>query len=111
MSAYEELKELLKEGEVVEAIIFGPYGWNGYLEPNPNPVPHDLFGKILSLEKAKPYMEDWSFYSDYGAPRCYAVNIYTNQRVFWVTQYDGCTNLDSAPRNPVEGIIPYMPGS
>ena len=31
-TAYEELKEELQLGEVVEAIVFGDWGWDGYGE-------------------------------------------------------------------------------
>jgi len=110
MSALKDLEEYLEKDEVVEAIIFGAWGWSGFGEPEPNPLPHELFGKIMTFDEAKQYMKDWSFYGGYGSPDCYAVNIYTNKRVIWVTQYDGSTNLSSMPRNPIEGEIPDMPG-
>ena len=109
MNAYQELKEMLNENEVVEAIVFGNWGWGGYMEPEPPPVPMDKKGKILSLEEAKSLMLTWSFMGGFGAPECYAVNIWTNQRLIWVTQYDGATSLSSALRNPSEGM-PDMPG-
>jgi hypothetical protein len=109
MSAYKELLEVLEEGEVVEALVFGAWGWGGYGEPQPAPVPKDKRGVILTLEEAEPYMQAWNFYGGYGAPDCYAVNIWTNQRVLWITQYDGSTSLSSAPRNPV-AHAPSMPG-
>jgi len=65
--------------------------------------------KVLTLEQAKPYMKGWSFNNGYGAPECYAVRIWTNLRVFWVTQYDGATQLNNTLRNPVD-CVPDMPG-
>jgi hypothetical protein len=114
MSAYDDLMELLKRDEKVEAIVFGGWGWSngkkpGYNEPDPPPVPMSLRKKIMSLKAAQPMMQSWSFYSGYGSPQCYAVNIWTNKRVIWVTQYDGSTSLSSAPRNPCE-TLPDMPG-
>jgi len=109
-NAYEELIKHLEGDEKIECIIFGPWGWDGFEEPEPYPVPHDLFGKILTPEKAKKYMKGWSFYSGIGAPECYAAWIYTNKRIFWISTYDGATGLDSCPRNPVEGKIPCMSG-
>lgn len=109
-NAYEDLLEFLREEEIVTAIVFGEWGWGGYEEPIPNAVSHKLFGKILTIEEAKPLMQTWSFYSGYGAPECYAVNVYTNQRVIWVTQYDGSTSLNSMSIIPKEGEIPDMPG-
>lgn len=117
MSAIDELNEFLKDGEKVEAIVFGAWGWGsdakewelGYGEPNPPPVPFDKRGKLLSLKEAEPYMKSWNFYGGHGAPDCYATYIWSNLRVIWVTEYDGSTGLDSMPRNP-SPVIPYMPG-
>ncbi len=108
-NAISELEEFLNDGEFVEAVVFGAWGWGGYGEPDPPPVPVDRQGVVLSFDEAKQYMGSWCFYGGYGAPDCYAVNIWTNQRIIWVTQYDGATGLDSAPRNPV-ATIPDMPG-
>ena len=125
MNAYEDVVEFLREGEKVEAIVFGAWGWGsepeegdlwefGYKEPGEDDgvplVPFGLRGRMMSLSKAKPYMEGWSFYGGHGAPECYAVYIWTDQRVIWVTQYDGSTMLDDAPRNP-QSVLPEMPGA
>jgi hypothetical protein len=104
-----ELLEMLEDDEQVEAVVFGPWGWSGYDEPDPPPVPHELFGRVLSWDEARPYMQTWNFDGGYGAPKSYAVCIWTNRNVFWVTNYDGSTTLDSAPRHPL-AHIPNMPG-
>lgn len=145
-NAYTQLMEELREGETVEAIVFGAWGWGcepqdgggwrlGYGEPTVDAMlqdtvwddsiddavihstvledtprlPFEKRGVILSLDEAREYMSWWSFYGGHGAPTCYATYIWTNQRVLWVTQYDGSTRLNSAPRNPV-GCFPDMPG-
>ncbi len=108
-SALSQLQEFLEDGEIIEALCFGKWGWGGFEEPEPNPVPLIMKGKILSLDEAAPMMKTWSFYGGYGSPDCYAVNVWTNKRIIWVTQYDGATNLNSAFRNPTEGL-PDMPG-
>lgn len=109
-SAYENLMDELKDGEQVESIVFGDWGWGGFHEDYiPDPIPKDKRGKLMTLGEARPLMQSWSFYGGYGAPLCYAVYIWTNERVIWVTQYDGRTSLNSAPRNPVD-CIPEMPG-
>lgn len=107
--AYPELMMFLNEGETVEAIVFGEWGWGGYSEPEPPFVPKEMQGKVLALADTRPLMAGWTFYCGYGAPECYAVNIWTNQRVIWVTQYDGSTTLNSAPRHPT-ALVPDMPG-
>ena len=120
LNAFDELTKELHEGETIEAIVFGAWGWGrvpnqneawqlSYDEPDPPPVPFEKRGVLLTADEAKPFMVGWSFYGGYGAPHCYAVHVWTNQRVLWVTQYDGSTRLNSAPRHPV-AIIPDMPG-
>lgn len=104
-NAYNDLLDFLEEGEAVEAIVFGDWGWGGYEEPKNNIKK----GVLLTLEEAKPMMKNWTFYGGYGAPECPATNIWTNKRVIWVTQYDGSTTLDSALRNPAN-CMPEMPG-
>lgn len=110
-NAYSELMEYLNKDELVEAIIFGEWGWEGYNEPTPNIVNHNLFGEILSIDEAKPLLERFSFLGGFGSPNCYAVRIFTNQRIIWVTQYDGSTTLDGTIIKPTKGYIPDMPGS
>ena len=121
MNAYDELIEKLEEGEHIEGIVFGPFGcgspprsetepWKlGYDEPRNIPVPFNKRGVVLNIDEARPMMDGWSFYTGYGAPECYAVYIWTNKRIFWVTQYDGATGLCSAPRHPID-TMPDMPG-
>lgn len=109
-SAYAELMKELEEGEKIEGIVFGAYGWSGFGEDEiSDPIPQDKRGKLMTLDEARPYMQSWSFNGGYGSPECYATYIWTNKRILWVTQYDGSTCLDSAPRNPVD-CIPDMPG-
>ena len=119
-NAYTELMDSLEDGEIVECLVFGAWGWEsspdgdedwqtGCGEPENSHVPFKLRGKQLTLEEATPFMQNWSFYGGYGAPDCYATYIWTNQRIFWVTQYDGSTSLDSAPRHPSD-TMPNMPG-
>lgn len=118
-SAWDELKELLEPGEKVKKVVFGPWGWSseheiqggklGFHEPDPPPIPLEVRGKLLGPRAAQKYMRGWSFYGGFGAPECYATYIWTSQRVIWVTQYDGATGLNWAPRDPTE-CIPDMPG-
>ena len=107
VGAWAELQRFLEPGEKVEAIVFGEWGYGGYNEPDPLPVPVEMVGKLLSAEEAKPFMKGWSFYGGYGAPNTYAVFVWTNKSVIWVHEYDGSTTLRSAPRHPVDGE-PYM---
>jgi hypothetical protein len=100
-NAYAELIEFLEDGETVESIVFGEFGWgDNYAEPHPYPVPETLQCTMLTLEDAKPLMEGWQFDGGFGAPECYPVYVWTNKRVIFVSEYDGSTHLNSVPRNP-----------
>ena len=121
MSAWTDLQGELQEGEVVEVIVFGPWGWGipprdnenwepGFLEPDETPIPFNMRGQMLTPSEARPMMQSWGFYGGFGSPACYATYIWTNQRVLFVTQYDGATSLDSVPRSPLS-VMPDMPGS
>jgi len=109
MNAMDDVKKILKEGEFIEAIVFGDWGWGGHDEPEPYPVPKEKKGVILSEANATPMMDGWSFNGGFGAATCYATYIWTNQRTLWVTNYDGATYLSSAPRNPIS-TMPEMSG-
>jgi hypothetical protein len=125
-NAYTDLMAYLEPEETVEAVVFGNWGgyeynepqstpvgnWGeyGYDEPQPQPIPNDKKGVILSLDEARPLMLGWRFKNNFGAcAACYAVRIWTNKRVVWVTQYDGATTLDSSLRNPAP-CHPDIPG-
>lgn len=127
MDAAKDVLELMEPGEAPLYIVFGPWGWGsaptdgegwrgGYSEPGCDeddgqspPVPFALRGKLLPWNEATPFMAGWSFHGGYGSPACYAVYIWTDRRVFWVTQYDGATELDYAPTVPA-ACMPNMPG-
>lgn len=132
MAAYADLMSFLNEGEQVEAIVFGPWGWSSappegqpwehgfgeHGEPDiigepptaPPPVPFEVRGRPLTIEQAEPYMNGWSFRGGYGRAECYAIWAWTNRRVIAVSTYDGATSLFAVPRNPCEGM-PTMAGS
>jgi len=115
MSAWDELYDSLSDGEEVECVIFGHWGWGSHGDDEPTgapepQVPPSIMGRRLILTEAEPFLKGFSFSGGYGSPDSYATWIYTNKNILWVTQYDGSTSLSSMPRHPVQGEIPYMPG-
>jgi hypothetical protein len=100
-NAYGELLEFLQDGEVIEGMVFGEWGWGGnYAEPHPYPVPATFQGTLLTLEDAKPLMDGWQFDGGFGAAECYPVYVWTNKRIIFVSEYDGATGLRALPRDP-----------
>jgi hypothetical protein len=102
-----ELEAMLDDGEQIEAVVFGHFGWDsgdrepGYGEPDPMPIPFDMRGKILTLEQAEPYFEGWDDSGVFREPTCYAIHVWTNLHVYYVHEYDWSTRLMRVPRNPV----------
>lgn len=106
-SALKDLLNFLEEGEEVQAVVFGDWGWGNYEDVGL--VPKERRGKVLSPQEAQCYMEGWSFNGGHGSPECYAAYIYTDQRLIFPSQYDGATNLEGMPLRPTE-CMPTMPG-
>ena len=100
------------EGEPVEAIVIGkPIQAVITAAPMDATWAHQdesKFNRILSWEEAQPLI-DYSFDSSYGVPRCHAVTAWTRTRVIFVSQYNGATSIEYAPRNPTNHM-PSMPG-
>jgi hypothetical protein len=96
--AYDDLKEFLEPGEVVQVLKLG--GWHTGNYNNPNIVPENIQDKYLTLEQAAPHMFGWSYNKGFGSAECYDSIIWTDKRVISVHEYDGSTHLISVPRNP-----------
>mmetsp|Transcript_13804 Transcript_13804/g.25870 ORF Transcript_13804/g.25870 Transcript_13804/m.25870 type:complete len:302 (+) Transcript_13804:43-948(+) len=99
-SAMQDVLDFLEDGETVEAVVFGRWGWGGYERPEGVGVPENKLGKVLTPYEAGSYMEGWSFNGGHGAPECYAAHIYTNLRILFPSQYDGATCLNGIPLRP-----------
>lgn len=121
MSAREDIMKFA-DGEQIHGIVFGAWGWGSlplhkdedgnpeyeYDEVTP-PIPEGFRGRVLSWVDAQPFLENWSCYGGYGAPSCYAITVWTESRVLFITQYDGSTRLNSVFRDPTDHY-PHMPG-
>lgn len=106
-SALKDLLNFLEDGEEVQAVVFGDWGWGNYEDVGS--VPKERRGKVLSPHEVQCYMEAWSFFGGHGSPECYAAYIYTDRRLIFPSQYDGSTNLEGMPLRPTE-CMPTMPG-
>lgn len=94
--------------DAIEAVVLGEMGWGDYNSaavPNYKEQPRYV---VLSWEQAKPWL-DYEFHNGYGAPGCNAICVWTTNQVLFVSQYDGSTDIQSVPRNPV-AHKPSMPG-
>lgn len=108
--AYETLVNELRSSERVEGVVFGGWGGSDNITESPwvdsrygatfTSIPLALRGKLLSLEEAKPHMQDWAFEGGFGSPDVWACYVWTNMRVFVISQYDGMTLLHGIPRHP-----------
>lgn len=96
-NAYQELLVCLNETEKENPVIIKFFSNWGF-DCESHSIPEDV---LMSLDEAKKFMQDWSFYGGYGAPDCPNVYIWSCERVFYLNEYDGSTHLDSIPRNPL----------
>lgn len=90
-------------GAEIEAVVIGEFG---YADDGGNA--DAVMGKVISWDEAKRYL-DYEFDSGYGGVSCHAICVWTADKVFGVSQYDGSTSLFSVQRNPV-AHMPTMPG-
>ena len=110
MNKNEKLIDWIREyeaykGEQVETIVFGEFDW-GYTQYKSSPP----CGKLMSLDEAMPYLAI-EFLNDWGELGCPPFVAYTANWIISAYAYDGLVSAYSMRRNPVEGYIPYMPGS
>ena len=113
-------KDVLDEvgDETIESIVIGEFGWGrgwgrgvdepGFGEGGVTLVPWEKRGHCLPVEEALELL-NYDYDTNFGAPSCHAIYVWTGKRIIWITQYDGSTSLDSAPRNPTD-VWPEMPG-
>ena len=97
-------------GEPIESVVIGDFGWGGYgADERDEFVEGDLWrGRVLPWDDARPLL-DYAYHTGFGAPDCHAITAWSEHWVLWVTQYDGSTRVNRAPRNPVDHD-PEMPG-
>lgn len=110
----EDIERAAGGAERIEAVVIGPFVWSSIDDDDPygqrddQKISHDKLGRVLSWHEARPLL-DYDYDDGFGVPDCHAVYVWTTDEVLWVTQYDGATTIDSAPRNPRD-CIPSMPG-
>ncbi len=104
------IKWILEEakGERIIGVAIGEMGWGDY---GSDAVPRyqvQKRGIVLSWDEAKPLL-DYEFDSGHGAPGCNAIYVWTETQILFISQYDGATNINSIPRNPMD-VMPEMAG-
>ena len=93
--------------EPIEFIVIGGMEWGDY-HSEKRPPYQEIKGKLLSWEEAIPYI-DYEYNTGYGSLDCQAITAWTANKVIFVWQFDGMTEVAFIPRNPVPHM-PSMPG-
>jgi hypothetical protein len=100
-------------GEPITHIVIGEWGWGEFDDEHESfdIIPADRRNVLMTREEAEPFLSkhSFSFYGGYGSPECFAIYAWTENYVLWITQYDGSTGINRAPRNPIS-VQPSMPG-
>jgi hypothetical protein len=94
-NAWVQLNKLLGFGERLEAIVFGDF------RAEEVGIPADRQGIVLSPEQARPFMLGWGAYCGFGGAGATPFFAWSNDRVFWVSEYDGACSIASVPRHPM----------
>lgn len=108
-------------GGPIKSVVIGGFGWSGgalgdrdeegglvYGLDETRVIPDDKKGIVLPWEEARTLL-NYEYDTGHGAPDCHAITAWAADRVIWVTQYDGATNLSTARRHPANHS-PRMPG-
>ena len=103
MDAMVDLKRSLFPDEEISGIVFGD--WLDFGRPEYRGAEAMRTGVLLSAEEAGPMMRGWEFYDN--SLKCYGMYAWTQGRVFFVSEYDGSTMINSCPRNPC-AMIPKV---
>lgn len=107
--------EAARHNEPILSVVIGEMG--GWEHEDEIAIPNEVKGAVLDWETARPYLDyeydtgdvDYDYDTGDGEPGCHAITAWTENRVIFVSQYDGATNVCSLPRHPVR-MQPYMPG-
>lgn len=81
------------DGQKILGIVIGSLGWS-----NPLTV---IDKRVLSWEVAEP-MLNYEHDANYGGPKVHAITAWTADRVIFVHDCEGSTEVKWVPRNPIE---------
>jgi hypothetical protein len=97
-------------GEPISAIAIGPFArGDGYGEDRISRAAPVRIGQLLKWEEARP-MLDYEFDRNFGQPQCDAIHAWTENKVLFVYEHDGATQVLTIPRNPTPDDV-RLPGA
>ena len=109
MSARASYAEDIETAAGAEAVQVVTIGRNDYQfddevfgERDPRRIDAHWLGRPLPWALARPLL-DYPYDSGFGAVDVHPVWAWTHSRVIYVHEYDGATELRSAPRDPLSG--------
>jgi hypothetical protein len=83
-------------GEKISAIVVG----------RKEGLPEPVSGRTLSWEEAGPIL-DYEYDDGFGGAECHAIYAWTENRVLFVSEYDGATSVQWLPRHPID-CVPWF---
>lgn len=69
-------------------------------------VPPRFTNQLLTVDEAKPLL-DYEYDPSFGTAECHAVYVWGKDYVYFVSEYDGSTMINSVPREPTN-VTPSM---
>lgn len=70
-------------------------------------VPKEFIGKPVCFGDVRDYL-DYEYDTGYGGADCNPIYLYTRNFIVFVSEYDGATNINCIPRNPIECEPDYL---
>ena len=99
MTFAQEIEHIAQEyKECPLTCVIGQFGWNGYKQNERGE--RAPTGETMTWEEARPFL-DYNYDDNFGAPECHAVYVWTKNYILFVSTYDGATNIEAMPRNPM----------
>jgi hypothetical protein len=86
------------EGEDFECVILCNESI-GYISNDPRDIDVKYINIPLSMKQVE-LLFNYEYYDGFGGQDCHNIFIYTRQKIYYVHEYDGSTELRSVPRNP-----------
>lgn len=88
-------------GEEIIGIVIGDIGWGRGYSPEDKPEYKHIINKVITWDEALPIL-NYEYDDGFGSPDCHAITAWTANKVIFVSEYDGATEVVWIPRNPIE---------
>lgn len=91
----EDIIEAIGEENVDKALILVADSY----EVEDKGFPKDMLNKVYRLKDIINYL-DYRYDSGFGGQECHDIQVWVNEQIFYIHEYDGSTSIYSQPTKP-----------